>query len=394
MALYGLTATGFLRKTLENILSEIESSEKATIDTRIDVSADTPIGQLNGVMAEKLAELWELADDIVAGGDPDVSAGFQLDQVSSITGTTRDAASKGTVSLDLSLNATTTVPVGSIVQVLDDPTNRWVTTSEGDNPAGVPAIVAVTAEAETAGAVTANASTITVIVTPVSGWTAVTNPLDAVPGVEVETDSELRIKRQAELALGGTSPVNAIRADVLQVPDVLDVSVFDNPTDVTDGNGVPPHAVEVLVRGGDDQAIGDQLFDSVAAGIATFGTTSTTVRDSQGFDHTVDFTRPTQIDLYLEVDIDVDPDVFPVSGGEDEIKLALVAWQELNLGVGDDVALAKLAVPICETSGVKDITEIRIGLAPSPVQITNFIIATRELADFDTSRIVVNVTTV
>lgn len=388
---FGLTSTGFNRKTVEDILAEIEASEKSIIDPEIDVSPETPVGQLNGIFAAKLGEGWELAEAVNANQYPDTASDFGLDGVASITGTFRNAADKGTVGLDLTLNAGTTVPAGSIAEVTGDSTNRWVTLTDAVNSTGGPLVVSVTAEAEVAGLIAANAATIAVISTPVAGWTAVTNPLDAVPGAEIDTDAQLRLRRDAELSLAGSATVNAIRADLLQVEDVISVTVFHNPTDVVDANGLPPHSVEAIVRGGTDDDVREALFDTVGGGIRTIGTITGTVVDDQGFTQPANFSRPTEVEIFLEIDIDIDPTEYPATG--DALVAAAVAlFGTTNYDTGDDVVLSKLNVPICSVDGVLDITEIRVGRTILPVSTVNEVMAARELALLDTARIVVATT--
>lgn len=388
---FGLTITGFNRKTIQDILDEIEASELSIIDPEMDVSSETPIGQLNGIIAAKLGEVWELAEAVNANQYPDTASDAGLDGVASITGSFRRGATEGTVSLDLSLNAGVTVPAGSIAEVAGDSTNRWVTLADAVNSSGGPAVVPVEAEAEVAGNVVANAGTITVISTPVAGWTAVTNPLDADPGDDIDTDTQLRLRREQELSRAGSATVNAIRADLLAVTDVDSVTVLDNPTDVVDGNGLRPHSVEAIVLGGTDADVAAGLFDTVAGGIRTEGSTTETVEDDQGFSHSISFSRPTEVEIWLEIDIDIDADEYPATG-DDLVKAAVAAFGDANYDVGDDVVLSKLNVPICTVAGITDITEIRVGRAASPISTSNESIGARELARLDTSRILVTTT--
>lgn len=388
---FGLTSTGFNRKTVDDLLAEIEASEKSLIDPELDVSSETPVGQLNGIFASKLGEVWELAEAVNANQYPDTASDFGLVGVASITGTFPRGATEGTVTLDLSLNAGVTVPAGSIAEVAGDSTNRWVTLADATNSTGGPTVVPVAAEAEVAGTVVANAGTITVISTPIAGWTDVTNPLDAVPGTEIDTDAQLRLRREAELSLAGSATVNAIRADLLQVEDVTSVTVFHNPTDAVDVNGLRPHSVEAIVLGGTDVAVAAALFDTVAGGIRTEGSITEIVTDDQGFSQSVSFSRPTDVDIFLEIDLDIDASEYPVTG-DALIAAAVALFGATDYDVGDDVVLSKLNVPICSVDGVLDITEIRVGRAILPTSTVNEVIAARELARLDTTRIVVTTT--
>ena len=389
---FGLTSAGFSRKSLRELLDEIEADEKLRIDSRLNVQPEEPIGQLNGIIASKLSELWELAEAVNAGRFPDTATGFQLDQVASLTGTLRGPATKGTITLECTVSAPTTIPSGSVAQVLGDDSNRWVTTA--DLVFAAPGTASVEAEAQVAGTFVANSSTVTVIVTPVAGWTAVTNPAPAIPGDEVDTDAQLRIRRAQQLAIAGSATVNAIRADLLQVEDVDSVSIFHNPTDVVDADGLPPHSVEALVLGGTDAAVALALFETIAAGIETVGTTLEVVVDSQGFSHNVRFTRPTTIDILIEIDLAIDAQAYP-AGGDALVQDAVASYIN-GLPVGNDVFLSQINGPAIESAaGIINVSAIRIGsVAPvvAPVA-SDYTITTRELATMSASTNVTVATT-
>ena len=394
---FGLTSTGFNRKPLETILEEIEDDEKARIDSRLNVQPEEPIGQVNGILSSKLSELWELAEAVNAGRFPDSASGFQLGQVSSITGTLRDPATKGTVPLTLTATGPTTIPVGSVVQVDGDDGNRWVPLAEvvfvGAGSQGVGG------EAQLAGVFVANSATITVIVTPVAGWSAVTNAAPAVPGEDIDTDAQLRIRREDELARAGSATVDAIRTDVLDVEDVTSVTVFHNPTNITDNDGLPPHTVEALVIGGTDQDVRDGLLATVAAGIDTFGTTVGTATDSQGNVHTVRFSRPVEIDILVEVDITIDAQAYP-AGGDLLVQDAIAAYIN-GLPVGNDVFLTQVsAAALRDTTGaliagIINVSATRIGsVSPAVAPVAaDYTILSRELATMSASTNVTVVTT-
>jgi uncharacterized phage protein gp47/JayE len=376
---YGLTATGFSRKTLQEVLDEIESEEKARIDSRLNTQPEEPIGQLNGIFASKLSELWELAEAVNAGRFPDGASGFQLDEVASITGTLRGPATKGTVTLDLTASAPTTVPAGAIAQVLGDDANRWVTLE--DVVFAAPGTLSVEAEAEVAGVFIANPTTITVIVTPVAGWTDVTNPASATPGTDIDTDAQLRIRRENELARAGSATVDAIRTDVLDVEDVTSVTIFHNPTNFVDGDGLPPGTVEALVIGGIDQDVRDALLATVAAGVDTFGTTVGTAADSQGKLHTVRFTRPVEIDILVEIDLTIDAQEYP-AGGDALVQAAVESYIN-SLPVGFDVFQSQVSgAGIDAADGILNVTAVRIGsVSPAVAPVaSDYTITARQLA--------------
>ena len=89
----------------------------------------------------------------------------------------------------------------------------------------------ITFLAEDYGPIPAPIGTLTTIVTPISGWDTITNLVAGVTGRFIETDAELRIRRQNSIRLFGAATVEAIRAHLLQdVPGVTSALVFENRT--------------------------------------------------------------------------------------------------------------------------------------------------------------------
>ena len=275
---YGLLSTGFVEKPLAVILDEVAAAQRAlpALGADWDTSAESPGGQINAAIGAQLASAWEAIGVVYRSRDARAASFAGLDAVCSLTGTTRTAATKGTVTLTVNLNAGVTLPAGSIAHVAGQPTNRWVTTASATNSGGSAANVTVNAEAELAGFYAANASTITGIATPVTGWLSVTNASDAAPGAPAEGDPALRARREAELTAGGSSPVDAVRAALVAVSGVSKVTVTENATNRT-VNRVPAKSLWCIVQGGTDAAVAKALWTAKAGGIGTHGNTTVTV---------------------------------------------------------------------------------------------------------------------
>jgi uncharacterized phage protein gp47/JayE len=383
----GLTATGFVAKTQEEILDEIETEQKANISSTLNVKAG-PIQQINGTMSGKLRELWELGEEVYNASYPDSANDQPLTEVASITGTTREAAEPSTVACNCDIDAATTVNPGDLVAHVDgNPDARFVNV-EGvaSAPGGV---ISLDFESEETGPIAANAGTLTEIAEPFVGWNSVTNPLDAVLGEEIESDADLRVRREDELAETAAATEPAIKADLFAMDGMEQVRVDVNDENIT-VDGLPPHSFEAVIFDGITPAIADddiaqQIWNSKGAGIKTHGDDSGTATDSEGFDHTMAFTRATVVAMYLEIDLDTDDD-YPIDG-DDQVKTAVAA---ILYQMGEDVILTALHPAIFSVAGVVDVLEIRVGIAASPTQTTNWAIDSKDIADHDTSRIEIN----
>ena len=244
------------------------------------------------------------------------------------------------------------------------------------------------------GPVVANAGTLTHITNPITGWTAVTNPSDAVPGVLDETDALYRQRQVNELTAAGASTVDAIRADLLQVPGVLQAFVFENVTLTTDATGLPGKAIECVIYDGDvpaasNIAVVQAIWNSKPSGSQAYGTSVANAVDALGVSRPTSFSRAVIQNMYLEFDVAVNATLFPING-PDLIKAAAVARGNL-LNLGDDVIDLAIRAIALSVPGVIDVTALRFGATVSPTNTANLVIDGRSIARFDTSRVVVNV---
>lgn len=382
----GLTPTGFDQKSLEEILTEIETEQLATIGPALNQEATSIVGQINGIFAAKLAELWEVALAVYQSAYPDGASGVPLDNVAAITGAVRLPATKSAVVLRCSGTPGTILPVGRVASAVPAG-DRFASVSAAVIGGG--GFVDVPFQAEQFGPIIANAGTVTAIETPVAGWASVTNILDAIVGRNVETDADFRQRRLLLLTRSGDATVDAIRADVLAVAGVTACFVYENTSLVTDVDGVPAKAFETVVIGGTNQDVGEAIFASKPAGIHTYGNTFVTVTDSQGFDHTINFTRPVQRNLELQITVDRDAATFPLDGS-DQIKNALVAFVNA-LPIGADVIRNELFGPIFEIAGVDDVTVLTTRLNPpgGAFVAANQVIGSREKVNLQTTAITI-----
>lgn len=251
--------------------------------------------------------------------------------------------------------------------------------------------VDIPVEGETAGAFAAPAGSLTVIETVVAGWDSVTNAEDIFVGKNIETDAELRIRREKTLSAPATATLESIRSAVLEIDEVKDASVHHNPSGVTDSHGLPPWTTHVVVLGGEDEDIANALWEHVATGKPLMGDVEYNIVDSQGFLQTMRFDRPTEVDIWIEIDIETN-NLFPLDGN-DQIKAGLIAFADDNFLIGDDVVVfgSESIASVLSNGGISGIIdyEIRIGTAMSPTLDDNVMIERNEIADFDTSRITI-----
>ncbi len=380
---YGLLTTGFSAKRLADIKLEVEESCRGIYGTNVDVSPAEPLGQLIGILSEREALLWELAEAVYSAGYRDGASGVSLDRVVALAGIVRREATHTVVTLTGAGTAATVIPAGSVVSI-DDTGERFATDEELILPGSV------TATAEEEGAIVALAGTVWAIETPVAGWTGATNATDADPGLVRETDAQLRLRHAQTMRAGPGSSADSIRASLLALDGVSEAVVIENENIGPNAAGQPGKSFQAVVRDGDAQEIVDAIWAGKPAGIETYGSSSGTAVDAAGNGHTVYWTEPDPIEVWIEIDVEVDTDPEGVSSfpadGEAEIEAAILAFAA-TLKIGQNVSAWKLK-RVIETEGIEDLT-IRIGLADPPTTDATVVIAQTELAVLDSSRITV-----
>jgi hypothetical protein len=288
-----------------------------------------------------------------------------------------------------------TADIGTVLEsgvhfanVQGDPENQWTPTEDFTAPStGTHDVVFRAAET---GPVSANAGTLTVISTSVTGWTTITNPDDAAVGREADEDSDLRSRREADLARAGSGTRLAIQSDVNALDDVQAVIVFENKTDSVDANGLPPHSIEVVVDDGevpavDDDVLAQAIFDSTGAGIQWHGTGSSgTATDEEGTDYTVPFTRVTFVDVHLAYTIETGAGYI----GDAQLQSDIVEQaQSLFNEVGDDVLFAALLGLPLSREGVLNVTDFFLDITDTPVATDDIPIGPRSKAAFNTANV-------
>lgn len=382
---FGLTLQGFNPARLDDVRQAIIDDLIAVFGQNIQTGADSVLGQLIGIFAERYADLWETSEDVYASAYLGSATGQALDDLVALAGISRLGATFSSVVLTLAGTPATIIPAGSVVR---DPVSqtRWVTAALAT--IGVGGTVDVEANPETTGPIVALSGTLTEIVTPVSGWASSTNALDADTGRISETDAALRVRFILSFRIGGGSSDEAIRAVVLRVDGVTECTVVSNRSDAVDADGRPPHSVEAIVRGGVDQDVIDALWVSAPAGIEIFGTNvSGTALDSIGDPHDVSFTRPVSVPIWIRVLYELDPDAGIVDvGALEDLALEEILDYGSTFQTGQDVIPFKFLQRI-DTDGFLSMT-FNVGLSVSPAFDDPIEINARQLADFDSSRVV------
>lgn len=446
-SLYGLFPTGLRIPSLEEIRDDIEKVLRKKFGPSLPLGDDTLLGFLVGILSERLLLVWEAVEQVNSSQDPDKAVGAALQALALLSGTFKLLSRQSVVTMTMCGDEGTVIPGNSIIattttarQFITDDTGEdvilealplWavsttyslndkvanagfcfiaiapgISAASGPGPDNADseditdntvhwrplgeglAMAECIARSVEFGPIVAQSGDISDILTPAAGWNTAKNLADATLGSFEQTDEELRISRENEVALPGTGTPPAVRAQLLATDGVTNASVFFNVTDAVDDEGLAPHTAEVLVLGGDDDVIRQVLWENVPLGIRTVGTVVGTIFDEEGFEHEIRFSRPEEVPIWVTGTLLKD---FLTYSGDSSVSDAIVTYGNLQK-VGRNAVSSALSAQ-CFSSpvvGVYEVTSLLIGLSNPPVSSATIPLTRRQAAVYDSSRTVIN----
>ncbi len=106
-----------------------------------------------------------------------------------------------------------------------------------------------------------------------------------------ESDASVRARIWRYLREKHPDSCSRILEAVKGTDHVAEARVYINDTDTTDENGIPPHAMAVVARGGYADDIAQAIYDNKPPGTVTWGSTTAEAEDTAGGQVSVSFTR-------------------------------------------------------------------------------------------------------
>ena len=229
----------------------------------------------------------------------------------------------------------------------------------------------------------------TKIVKSVPGMVSVVNVGEYVAGRFKETDMEFRKSYVDKIYHRSSSMLESIKSAILEnVQGVLSVAPYENDTNVVDEMGRWPHSVEVVVDGGDTVEIAQQILNTRAGGISTFGSVETVLHGVYGEEIVIRFNRPTYVHVWFRVGVTLSRNINPPANYVELIKGQILEKVEA-LKAGESVIPQKFRLFL---SGI-DYMDIWLsasseeGEMPAEYDQRSIIISARERAVTDESRI-------
>lgn len=148
---FGVTPEGLVIKRLSDIKDELNQDARGVYGVAVDLDPRRPFGQFIGIMSERFSQIWELIEQVYNARYPRTAEGKQFDDVASLNGLTRRAATFSTVALRLTGTQGTVIPIASRVSVSGNPESIFQTDAAYTIGAGVNSIQEIIFSADPVG---------------------------------------------------------------------------------------------------------------------------------------------------------------------------------------------------------------------------------------------------
>jgi len=375
----GVTEQGFTVKSAAEITADFDAKFVGTFGSQFDTSAESPDGQLIGIVAKLLEDVWQQAEGAYNAYSPSNAYGVGLDKVAEINGITRITNLPTSVAITFSGTAGTVVPAGYIVKTVDGLEFATVAV------AVIPAIV--TAKCTTQGAIKILANEVHVLTTTIAGLTNATNLEPGITGIVREEDPAFRARRENSTISRGTSSVDAIYEGVKSL-NLPYIAIIENTTSAT-VDGVPANSFLVVVEGGTPAEVSQVIYDNKPQGITSYGSIVTVINDSKGYPHNIGISRPTPIDISITTSITNLPGASVDSATL--VKAAIVDHVN-NLNISEDVYWSYFFSAILAVVPNIKINSLQIKFTVGGTfGTTDLVLTPQQRARTDASKVVVSV---
>ena len=429
MSDFGLTSYGVNIKRLDTILEEMHTdlSEKCGVNTQQNPNSFLNVLLTN--VADMIAELWELGQDVYNSQYPSTAEGMYLDNVGQFAGVMRASeapsyyhilctGADGTLIPTETIISSTTNPItnlrpttqniisrdnfniaairavsidgnpltvalnGSVYSVtpargttestalaslaetiVDDDFVATIGETDGllyitaiqetsinslllsDNLTTESVSSVFTFQTEDVGDIYLPAGAITTITRAVTGLNSVTNVGTYIAGREKESDSDYRKSYMEKIFSHSERMSNSIRSAILNnCQGVSAIAVYENDSNTTDSYGRYPHSVEVVVDGGDETEIAQQILNTKAGGISTYGSVEISLTGDYGEELLIRFSRPDYLYLWFHVEITIARNATLPTNYADLIREIILSKMN-SLDCGEDVIPQNLFFP-------------------------------------------------
>lgn len=278
------TETGVVIPLESAILAGVQADIDTAFGGGVNPGLTTPQGQLaqslTAIVGDKNSQIAEVANQV----NPDVATGRWQDAIGRIYFLDRIAASGTVVTATCRGLAGTVLPAGSQAQ----DSSGYIYASTAAATIGTDGSVAVQFQNSQSGPIPCEVGALSTIYGSVIGWESIANTTAGTLGTDVETRADFEQRRRNSVALNAVNSTQAVYAAVLDVENVIDALVVDNPQGApisygSSGYPIAGHSICASVAGGSADAVAAAIWRKKSQGCGYSGNTTVEVADTVNF---------------------------------------------------------------------------------------------------------------
>ena len=396
----GVTANGLEVMSYDDILVDTQDSLNsiyAADGDSINFDSETPDGQVTNIIAQLGADVRELSQGVYNSFDPDKCSGAVQDSRYALNFLFRKGGTFTIQNIDVTVNKTVTLSGldanyndlnAASYTVSDNAGNLWYLIDTVTLTAGT---TSLPFRSQNYGSSQPVIGTITNQVTKVLGVTAVNNSVAPTTlGVEQETDTQFRLRRNRSTAIKGQNNYDAMLGQILELDGVSDARAFVNdPTADDYDSNLPDYSIWTIVEGGANSDIASVIYQN-STGLPTYGSVQVSTTAVSGQTFNTKFDRATPVSLYIQFDFQFSGSSVVIN--EDGIKSYIA--ENLSYSLGEDAETSKITTIASEaiTANGGGGYALNVEISTNGTTWTDYIPSTSIQNKFvvDTTRITIN----
>lgn len=257
--------------------------------------------QFISIVADKIHDAYQTSQLVYNNRGPASAIGGGLDGVVKLNGISRKAATRSTCIVEIIGDPNTKILNG----IVQDKRNKYNWDLPPEITIPFTGKIEVMAICQVYGPAFVDIGDIDTIVTPTQGWSSVYNSTKATLGQAREKDSELKARQAVSTALPSKTVLDGTKGAIAAIKNVTRYRVYENDTNETDANTLPPHSICAVVEGGDNYEIAESIYMKKTPGCYTYGDIEVNVIDSYGQATypPIRFFRPRYKEIYTTITI-------------------------------------------------------------------------------------------
>jgi uncharacterized phage protein gp47/JayE len=299
MQIITIDETGITKLSQADIL-QLVKARYLEVFPNLTFENSAPDGFSVNVITELVNDMAEKLISQAFNFDIDTAEGIALDKLANNFGVVRVAGLRTIQDVSITTNKILSLEGGAF-KVKDRNQNIFTLSSNAINLSIGTHLL--TFQADEVGSINSPLNSINIIETPIDGVVSVNNT--TVPtsiGVNYERDDIFRRRIKRSFTINAIGYIDSLIARLLQVDGVTNAIAFQNRTNTTNALGIERWTLACVVEGGQGQDIANVIVGHIV-GQNTQGSETVSITLSTGIIEQIEFSRPTNIPLFIKVEL-------------------------------------------------------------------------------------------